>query len=102
MRYLIRAIFLVCLLAVCAIGCGPSYDYGSGYPAYGYAPYWGGFRGRENRFAVHHSWEDHQFGHPYGFYHGSTNHFASAGNFGGFHGGGFHGGDFHGGGGGHR
>ena len=102
MRYLIPTIFLICLLAVCASGCGPSYDYGYGYPEYGYAPYWGGFRGREYGFNEHHPWENHGYGHPSGFYHGSGDRFASAGHFGGFHGGGFHGGGFHGGGGGHR
>jgi hypothetical protein len=102
MRYLITVIFLVCVLAVCASGCGPSYDYGYGYPAYGYAPYWGGFRGGESRFEVHHPWEDHGYGHPYAFYREPTERFASAGHFGGFHGGGFHGGGFHGWGGGHR
>jgi hypothetical protein len=98
MRDFIIIFCLVCLIAVCITGCGPSYDYGYGYPTYGYAPYWGGFHYGDADFAMHHPWEDHGFGHPMSFYHAPFGHFASAGHFGGFHGGGFHGGGFHGGG----
>ena len=112
MQLLMRDLFLLLLLLLLAIAvsaCGPAYDdYGYGYPSYGYAPYWGGVYGREPSFEVHHAWEDHRFGHPFGFYQGPVTHFAGAGHFGGFHGGGFHAGGFHGGGfhggggGGHR
>lgn len=88
-------LMLVCLLAVFASACGPAYDYDYGYPRYGFAPYWSSFYGGDARFAVHHPWEEHGFGHPMAFYHAPVNHFASAGHFGGFHGGGFHGGADH-------
>jgi hypothetical protein len=95
MRHLIPAILFFCLLMVCSSGCGPAYG---NYYGGGFAPAWGGgFWGPAPVFAEHHSWEDHQFHHPSSFYHGSMEHFANAGHFGGLHGGGFHDG-----GGGHR
>jgi hypothetical protein len=95
MQRLIPAMFLLGLLTVCVSGCGPTYGYGGGYPAFGYAPYWGGFVRPEPRFALHHPWEDHWHGRAVGFYHGPAEYLANAEHFAGFHGGGFRGGGGH-------
>jgi hypothetical protein len=93
-RRSIAALILLGMLACAASGCWDGYDYGGGYPAYGYAPYSWGWGGYSPGFAVGHPWEGHWGGegHHTSFYH--------AGGGGGFHGGG-HGGGGHGGG-GHR
>jgi hypothetical protein len=90
MQRLFAGILLVWLLAACVSGCGPTYGYGDGYRAFGYAPYWGDFVRPEPYFVIHHPWEDHWYGHPVAFYHGPAERLANAGHFGGFHGGGFH------------
>src|SRR5579863_1138892 len=77
-----RAVVVVSILGVIAVGASSCYDegdyYGGGYPSYGYAPYsygwgggWGNGWGYNPGFEVHHPWEGHYGGdgHHTEFYH---------------------------------